>query len=636
MKQFTLKSLEFHNFKGFKDKTIDFGNVTSVNACNGEGKTTIATGWIWLFSNYGYYMENNPKVRREVNNKPVNDVDVSVKAVLEYNGKVVTVEKIQHRTVKKDGSYADTNKYLVNSAPMTQKSFNEYFDLDSDTFLICSNVNAFISKNQKDMRKFLFSLVTDVTDLDIANCSDDLKELVPLLADYTKDELLAMKKSELSKISKQIDSIKPRIDEVNRSIVEVDVDSLNSQKAEIQKQIAELQKQEDDSTEMFKKYQEEQDKVFKIKMDMNSIEQKANDNLLSKKREIQSRIDSANDEFQSAFRDKKLLQASIEDLEKEISLKKLEKDSLVEKYKVTYSMKIDENATVCPTCGRKYDDDELTKILTDFDVRKNQTLSLINKDGNELKEEIESKEKQLEELKMQIDGIKKRMITANGNKSLAMQEMDNLPSRVDLYSNEDYCALEKLLNSTEKSLKDITTGADYRSQLRIKRLGLQEEEKAIDMQLMKVNDNLKSKERIEELRKESIANEQKKADCEKIIYLIKELDKKKSEQFTDKINSFFSVVKWDLFSYKKNGEPKDDYCVPTVDGYKYGDTANEGRDIAAKLDIVNSIQKIKGIKLPVFLDRAESINDWNIPQIDSQLVLLRVTNDRDMKVEVVE
>ena len=101
----------------------------------------------------------------------------------------------------------------------------------------------------------------------------------------------------------------------------------------------------------------------------------------------------------------------------------------------------------------------------------------------------------------------------------------------------------------------------------------------------------------------------------------------------EEINSKFSIVKWVLYEFNKGGTYQP-CCIPMVDGYLFGDTTNEGREIAAKIDICQSIQKIKGISCPIFLDRAESINDFNIPEVDCQIVLLSVTDDREMKVEV--
>ena len=94
----------------------------------------------------------------------------------------------------------------------------------------------------------------------------------------------------------------------------------------------------------------------------------------------------------------------------------------------------------------------------------------------------------------------------------------------------------------------------------------------------------------------------------------------------------FGIVKWVLFDFQKNGEYKE-VCIPTIDGKRFGDSTNTGREIEAKLDICNSFQKFFGMQVPIFLDGAESINDEYLPKVDTQLVLLTVTKDKELIVE---
>ena len=37
--------------------------------------------------------------------------------------------------------------------------------------------------------------------------------------------------------------------------------------------------------------------------------------------------------------------------------------------------------------------------------------------------------------------------------------------------------------------------------------------------------------------------------------------------------------------------------------------------------------------VPIILDNAESINDFNLPELESQLILLSVTDDKELVVE---
>ena len=113
---------------------------------------------------------------------------------------------------------------------------------------------------------------------------------------------------------------------------------------------------------------------------------------------------------------------------------------------------------------------------------------------------------------------------------------------------------------------------------------------------------------------------------------MKEVSKRKNALLVEEINQHFGIVSWKLFDYQKNGEYKE-VCVPMVDGKEFGVTTNTGREIQAKLDICNSFQKFFDMFVPIFLDGAESLNNEYIPAVDTQLILLTVTEDKQLKVE---
>ena len=195
MRKIKLKKLRMENFKGFKEAEFNFFDHTRVSGANGLGKSTLAAAYMWLLWNIDYNLSSNPNVRRKINRQPVNDVLVTVEGTLDIDGTEVTARKQQKRTFKKDGSFTDDNTYFINDAPKTLRDFNEYFGFDMDVFKLCSNVNAFLAQKPKEMREFLFGLVEDVSDLDVARKFGELAELVPLLEKYTVEELTAMNKA---------------------------------------------------------------------------------------------------------------------------------------------------------------------------------------------------------------------------------------------------------------------------------------------------------------------------------------------------------------------------------------------------------------------------------------------------------
>ena len=85
-----------------------------------------------------------------------------------------------------------------------------------------------------------------------------------------------------------------------------------------------------------------------------------------------------------------------------------------------------------------------------------------------------------------------------------------------------------------------------------------------------------------------------------------------------------------LFETQINGGIRE-CCELTVNGIPYS-VLNSGHRIVAGLDIIKSLQNLLGCKVPVWVDNSETINSFNIPQIDCQMVLLQVTDSKELTI----
>ena len=130
-------------------------------------------------------------------------------------------------------------------------------------------------------------------------------------------------------------------------------------------------------------------------------------------------------------------------------------------------------------------------------------------------------------------------------------------------------------------------------------------------------DELKEKQR-------SINKELAKAD--KIAELVEAFIKTKDAMIVERINALFQVAKFSFLSQRLNG--KDNItCSCTVNGVDYKDVNNAGR-INAGLDVINAFSRAKGINIPIFIDNAESVQEF-LPT-DSQKILLYVRQGDNM------
>lgn len=661
-----LISAHCENFKGFKSFDMQFGDrITHIKGANGLGKSSIAELLMWVLHGVGNDLTSNPKVRREVDKIPVADVPVVGEITMMVNGKEIIARKVQKRTVKKDGSYSDDNTYSINGVEKNLKDFIGYFDFSFDDLLMCMNIGAFMAKKPKEMREFLFKLPQDISIKDIVIKYPEFAELVPLLEKYDIEEISSMNKASITKLNKEISGYPGRIDEVNRQIVEdIDTAELELQKNELQRQIADIEKQEEDSLAQAKLHDSKSKDIMDLQFKRSEIERVGNSKLVEQKKEIQHRIDEAEMQFRKAMNDSSMAEMDKQRVLGAIERKKEQKASLLQEYTnvsqnvfPSYSPlpELNSDMLVCPTCGQElpesvkaqkeaeYEENsrkhrqQYESDKKDWEKHKLDLLASISEKGRTLKAEIERMEgTEFAEIEDRIKLANEQKVVANGAKNKALEEMNTLPAMVDLSDNQEYEAICMEISKKEEALKAINTGADYRATLRNQKANIQAELDSVKEKVSRTTKNVELEDRLSFLRNEQLQKEQSKADCEKILDLLDQLDQKKNELLVDSINSFFGGrVTWDLFAFAKNGGYKKDYCVPRIDGYEIHDnTANHGRKIEAMMIIALTIQKIVGIQCPVILDDGESLDPWRFPVCDSQLIVMSRKDNKALIVEV--
>ena len=644
--QILLKKLRIENFKGFKEAEFDFYKRTKVSGANGLGKSTLAAAYMWLFWNIDYNLSSNPNVRRKIDRQPVNDVPVSVEATLDMDGTEVTAKKVQKRSFKKDGSFSDDNTYFINDAPKTLRDFNEYFGFNMDVFKLCSNINAFLAQKPKEMREFLFGLVEDVSDLDVARKYEELEELALLLKKYTVEELNAMNKDSVKKITDELKKIPGLISENKRYLVDdIDTAELELQRNALQEKIAGIKAQLEDSEKARAEWKKKSDNIMELQFKKSDMERKAMDKLMEERRTLQKQVDAAEHGFNAAVKSHGNAADQIALLEQENQCKENQKADLLERWrseKAAVFKEITQNDLLCPTCGQPLPEalkaQKIASYEKDkeaFEKEKQEILQNISISGNKLNEEIRANNDKIADLQSVIQQAKDDKMKYNSEKSAAMEQLSRLPESPDMSGNQEYEALCQEIRTKEEALKAENSGSNYRMALQGQLEEAQRELDAVKSKLSSVMRNAEFEQRIADLVASRQTLEQKKADCEKVLDLLDKLDEKKNSLLVDEINAHFRYVKWDLFSRAKNGSYKKDYCKPVIDGKDYGDDTNTGLEILARLDIAMAAQRATGIYCPIFLDYGESIDSWRIPECESQLIVLCRTDNRELKIEEV-
>lgn len=641
-KKIKLIKIVAENFMCYAHEEFDIFDITKIAAMNGKGKSTIMTIYNWVLFNCDCELKDNPVVRREVDGLPVDDMDTFAELTLDVDGKEVTLKKVQKRTYSKDGSsYKDDNKYFVNDVPKTLKDFNAYLDVDMGVFKICSNINAFISQKPAEMREYLFNLVENVTDLDIARSKAKLAELISMLGKYSAEELSAMNKATKAKIAKDLPILDGQIKEKERDIQikqDTDVSDLELRRNSLKEQITDCVAKQTDNDKLLAEYDKDSADILDLKFKQSDMVRKANEDNIKARREIESQISNLNYVIDDTKKSIDTAEKVVEfDKDKIAEYQKALEDSRTE-WKAEKERVFDENSLICPYCKQEYPTDKKEELRADFKTHKEAELNRITGKGNTNKKMLDEIKELLVEAEQELEKRKEYLKTHTENMNILKKQLSELPQETDVTATEEYKALEQQIAKKEQAMSKANDISSVKAELKAQENDLRQQLSEVEQKVAESNTE-KDEQRLEELRAEQRTQEQNKTNAEKILDLLDELDKAKNETLSDSINSHFSLVKWKLFELNKSGGYKS-VCIPTVDGKSILTTmSNKGNRILGRVDICNSIQKISGINCPIFLDDSESLSSKNqkkvIDMIDSQLVMLIVNDSEKLEITAI-
>ena len=530
MKEIKVLFIEMTNFMAYGYEKISFNDLTRIIGRNGVGKSTIANAYMWLLFDCDYDLTSKPVVRREENGDPV-DGDVIVTATFDVDGKTVTMKKVQKRTYSKDGrSYKDDNKYFINDVPKTAKDFKSYLGIDMDIVKMCCNINAFTSQKPSEMRKYLFTHTDRISDYDIAEENEDLKDLLPLLADYTAEEITAMNKSIVSDIKKELSTYSGRIAEKELEIKqkqEMDVSVLELQKNLLLERLKENKDKQASNKKLMDSYDKETNDILDMKFRLNDMVREANEKTEKELSDIKSQIGRKEELFTKLNVKIHKNTFDLSGYKKENIKLNEERARLSNFWQSVKSEQFDEKSTVCPTCHRELPDEEIETLKSDFEKSKNERIKKIESDGLKIKKEIEENNKEiskLEELNKNNEADKKILA-----EEIEQLENDLSEERRNVTDTDDYKKLESEISEKEKFLEKYNDISALKTMLAGEETEIRSELAECEKLLMQA-DTSDCEDRLESLQKEQREKSQKQADAERVLHLIEDLEKAKNSK----------------------------------------------------------------------------------------------------------
>ena len=641
MTEIRIKRLYLENFKCHKSLKLNFdGGNASIYGDNASGKTSVYDALTWLL--FGKDSQGNGEKNIEIKpldaNGEVKDHDAltAVEAVLDVNGEEVTLRRTYKEvwTTKRGSSTAtydgNTSEYYVDGVPCKRNAFQDKVNelVSEDTFRMLTSVSHFASQiSWQERRAVLFQVAGVMDDKQILATNDMFSPLVESMGrlglDDYKRKMLAEKKKfvgakseiparisecqktiddiqglDFAKAKAQADALQVTMDDISAQIVAIEHDSASDQKRleirEVQMEMAALESEN-------RAYRTSQSNgllnVHTLKMDL---------------KELRDRLDRQQHELSNE-------KEYIADCDKFIARAR--------------DRWISANGEVfiggtCSTCGQPLPADKLQKAKEVFESRKKSRLSEIEDGANSYKnakaqaeDRLARQQENIQHLEAAIQAKEQEIAAAESN-LVEIIDMEGyadrkkvIQARIDVLSGD---LADMMMDSGEVIKKLREEKAEIQAAI-LEQMSIVNKESLLDY----------SKNRVEQLREDA----RNAAECleaiEKMLYLMDEYSRYKTKFVEDSINGLFRIARFRLFREQANGGVED-RCDVVHDGVPYI-SVNNGMKINLGIDIINTLSVAYGVRVPLFVDNAESVT--RLEQCGSQIIRLVVSeNDKELRV----
>lgn len=637
MKNIELLHLDIENFKGLSSVTINFNDtITNILGKNGSGKSSIYDAWSWLLFDKNGKSESKFNIRKlDTDGNPVHHTDITVIGTLEVDGVKIELKKVQkEKWVKKRGQESqefsgNVNEFYINSYPKSSKEYADFIAsiVDENIFKILTSPYTFPQMDWKDQRKLLFSLIGDLDTSDLENEVEYFDLIKDELAIASVDDVKRKWTKAKNDLKKRPDEIQTRIDEVSKQIKDIDTSALETEKTEVENIIQMLEAKVAELSQ--KNNSDIENSILQLKSQQIAIADKVRSNMCSDLTKRKSISDKLETEYQNENRKYIQLSQEVELYKTEIDkLKKLLAEQL-ESYNKLKDQQFPDGKTKCPTCGQLLPENEIKSLKEKWQSEQNTLISNLRTLGNKLALDVKQKETKLqqktEELEKQKDKADKAKIKYEvAANDLEYQGETIIPKMSDIPECQEIDKQIAELESQKIDLAKVRIETDrLKQQINEQKYKLS----AINNELYASKQNAECEKRIQELQEELRGVSQKIADCEKVLYAVENYVKAISRRINDK----FTDLKFKLFNELINGSIVET-CELTYRGVPY-QSLNSGHRIVVGLDVIRVLSEYYQVKVPIFIDNAESVNSSNITNVSSQLILLKVTEDSKLTIE---
>jgi hypothetical protein len=662
MKKVTLKKLSVENYKKFEAKEFDFTGRTEVSGRNRQGKTSLMDAYFDVLTGKlaDGTLPNN--IRRKVDGEEVDDPVVR-ELVIDVDGTEYVVQK-----KTKKGKSSNTVEYYVNGIKRNKTEYMEILKriADPDTIAMCSNARVFLNEIQKATAKARETLGG------IAGFSESQFRAEHPEYEWIKnegvegdsiEEILKARRRDLRKAKSDVDDIAKQIRKEQSRQVECD-ETLPAQRDDLIDLLKENEKQEKVLSDASREYDRISIELAGLKRSRDALVEKAGKTIRENHDRITSLLYTLKSDKKNAENKLRLAEMDLEHANKGIErhkaalaqAKKKYTEALKEKWDGDTELtairgeEFDPELAICPACGqtlpeeqvetakRKFEFNKQSRISKklgekeQFEKNKRTKLEQITEDGNEASEGLKTANETKKEAEVAIEATKKEITSLALEIAETEKEAEKPIPEPDMSGDEEYKAVCDKISALEESLNGIGNGENDRILLSNNRHSLEAKLRDVEAKIKTQTARLEEKaNNLETMQEEQKKLSQKQANIQQKVDQLTEYSIEKNKALAAVINPHFKHFQFQFLDYTQDGEPLET-CRMICNGIDYANGLNHSDRILCDIDLVMGLQEMNDLRLPVWVDDTESVNSDRIPELDTQMILLKVS-DGELKVK---
>ena len=669
-----VKKISLENYKKFPSKAVDLFPRTEISGRNREGKSTLQDAYLDVLTGKMANGTEPASIRRKENGVDVPKVDVVRELTLSIDGKEKVIRKITKQKWRKPRGQSEEvfdgneTSYEIDGFPAKSKDYTEFIQsiAEPSTLLMCSNPKPFLDTLQKstaESRKVLEKM----SGFDIAQFMEENPQYThveEITKGHSVEDTLKKLRKELNAQKKKVDAKNTEIAyESNRSVEAEDTSSIESQKQELNVELSKLEEQEQILADSAKGYDSLTYEIRGLKSSKDGLISKADKELKDKKAVImnvyydlaknkiekESAIRMLGMELDNHIRAGQQEKADLDRARQDYPrIKEMEWDD--SELKAIEAETFNDSDTICPTCGQELPEEQITKLKASFEEKKKarieaqlkvkesfesekqEKLKYVCDLGNTSAAKLKKTNEEIKKLQSEISAAQDEVAELTKQIEEEQSKFTELPESVDMTNDEEYLAVTARIAELEEKLKSFDDVPGKKQELRMQISNVMKQISNVDADIKIAQAAVTEKEkRVAELNEELKILGQVQADIEKNIDTVLNFSIQKNKALAEKINPFFQHFQFSFLDYTIEGNPVET-CKMICNGIDYNSGLNHSDKILCEVDLLNGLQEMNGLNLPIWIDDSESIDKSRIPVLDRQMIILRVT-DGDLKVK---